>query len=97
MNLFRPLLAACMAGLIATPALADRPRDQDRAFRAKTEGQALTYPQIKERIRPQMNGATPLGPEIRGSNYRLKFIRNGRLIWVDVDAATGRIVDRSDR
>jgi hypothetical protein len=95
MRLFRTLLAASLAGLIATPALADRPRDQDRAFRATTEGQALTYPELKERIAPQMGDAIPLGPEIRGNTYRLKFIRNGRLIWVDVDAATGRIIGRS--
>ena len=24
--------------------------------------------------------------------YRLKFIRNGRMIWVDVDAQTARIL-----
>ena len=38
-----------------------------------------------------------LGPEFRGDTYRLKFMRDGRVIWVDVDAATGRIKGRSGR
>jgi uncharacterized membrane protein YkoI len=27
--------------------------------------------------------------------YRFKFMRDGRVIWVDVDAQTGRIIRRS--
>jgi hypothetical protein len=96
MRLFRTLLAAtCMAGLLATPALADRPRDQDRAFEATREGRSMPLPMIERRVMPHMGGADYLGPEFRGSTYRLKFMRNGRVIWVDVDAATGKIVSRS--
>jgi hypothetical protein len=36
-----------------------------------------------------------LGPEINGGAYRMKFIQNGRVIWVDVDPQTGRILRRS--
>jgi uncharacterized membrane protein YkoI len=97
MSLFRTLLAASLAGLIATPALADRPRDQDQAFRATTEGRAIPLPQIRDRVMRDMGGAEYLGPEFRGDTYRLKFVRDGRVIWVDVDAATGRIVGRSGR
>ena len=95
MRLFRTLLAACVAGLLATPALADRPRDQDRAFEATREGRSMPLPMIERRVMPHMGGADYLGPEFRGSTYRLKFMRNGRVIWVDVDAATGKIVSRS--
>jgi len=42
-----------------------------------------------------MGGADYLGPELKGDNYRLKFMQGGRVIWVDVDSATGRIVRRS--
>lgn len=98
MSLFRTLAAAAIAaGLIASPALADRPRDQDRAFRAKEEGRSMPLPQIERRVMPFMGGAEYLGPEFRGKTYRLKFMRNGRLIWVDVDADTGRIIGRSGR
>jgi hypothetical protein len=100
MNLFRPLFAALLgAGLIASPALADPPRDrdrdQDRAFEATKQGRSMPLPKIERRVMPFMDGADYLGPEFNGEVYRLKFMRNGRVIWVDVDAATGRIIRRS--
>ena len=72
-----------------------RPRDQDRAFRAAREGRSMPLPMIERRVRPHMGGADYLGPEIKGETYRLKYMQDGRVIWVDVDAATGRIVRRS--
>ena len=109
MSLYRTLLLSLCAAsaLVATPALArpkdevarmaslDRPRDQDRAFRATQEGRSMPLPQIERRVIPRMGGADYLGPEFRGRNYRLKFMDNGRVIWVDVDAATGKIKGRS--
>ena len=99
MNLVRTLFAALIsAGLIATPALADDPpRDQDRAFEATKQGHSMPLPKIERRVMPFMDGADYLGPEFNGETYRLKFMRNGRVIWVDVDAATGRILRRSKR
>jgi hypothetical protein len=98
MSLFRTLFAAVIAaGLIATPAWADRPRDQDRAFKATVEGRSMPLPQIERRVMPFMGGADYLGPEFRGDTYRLKFMRDGRVIWVDVDARNGRIIGRSGR
>lgn len=95
--LLRTLLAAGIAsGLLATPAMADRPRDQDRAFEATREGRAMPLPRIERRVIPFMGGADYLGPELKGDNtVRLKFMKNGRVIWVDVDAATGQIKRRS--
>jgi hypothetical protein len=96
MSLFRKTaLAALCAGLLATPALADPPRDADRAFDAKRQGRAMPLPNIERRVMPFMGGADYLGPEFNGDRYRLKFVKEGRVIWVDVDAATGRIVGRS--
>ena len=100
MTMFRPLFAAALAvGLLTGPALADRPRDRDSAFRATTEGRAIPLPVIRDRVMREMardrEPAEYLGPEFRGDTYRLKFMRGNRVIWVDVDAATGRIVGRS--
>ncbi|HUE78959.1 MAG TPA: PepSY domain-containing protein [Sphingomicrobium sp.] len=96
MSLFRTLLAALLgAGLAASPALADPPRDQDRAFEAAREGRSMPLPKIERKVMPFMGGADYLGPELNGGTYRLKFMRGGRVIWVDVDAATGRILRRS--
>ena len=68
MSLFRTLvLSLCAASAaVATPALArpndevarlawlDRPRDQDRAFRATQEGKSMPLPQIERRVLPRM-------------------------------------------
>ena len=105
------LLALTATSLVATPALAapaavarvlalaglaeQRPRDQDRAFRATREGRSMPLPMIERRVRPHMGGADYLGPELKGETYRLKYMQDGRVIWVDVDAATGRIVRRA--
>ena len=107
------LLALAATGMLAAPATASpvtvmqglaaagldqvRPRDQDRAFRATREGRSMPLPMLERRVRPHMGGADYLGPELRGETYRLKYMQDGRVIWVDVDAATGRIKRKSDR
>ena len=96
MSLYRNLVAAAFAaGLLASPVLADPPRDADRAFKATRDGRSMPLPKIERRVMPFMGGADYLGPEFNGQTYRLKFMRDGRVIWVDVDAATGRILRRS--
>jgi hypothetical protein len=109
MPLFRTLLAALIAvSFVGAPALADRPhgreagrdlpapaREADRAFRDTQQGRSLPLPQLERKVMPFMGGADYLGPELNGGSYRLKFMENGRVIWVDVDAQTGRIIRRS--
>ena len=96
MILFRTLLAAVIAASFAgAPALADPPRESDRAFRDTQQGRSLPLPQLERKVMPFMGGADYLGPEINGGTYRMKFMENGRVIWVDVDAQTGRIIRRS--
>jgi hypothetical protein len=96
MTLFRLLFAvAIAAGLTSAPALGDPPRDADRAFREHQQGRSMPLPQIERRVMPFMGGADYLGPEINGGSYRMKFMENGRVIWVDVDPQTGRILRRS--
>ena len=55
----------------------------------------MPLPQLERRVLPFMGGADYLGPEFNGRTYRLKFMKDGHVIWVDVDAATGRIIGRS--
>ena len=96
MTPFRTLLAAFfVATLAGAPALADPPREAERAFRDTQRGRALPLPQLERRVMPFMGGADYLGPELNGETYRLKFMENGSVIWVDVDALTGRIIRRS--
>ena len=88
------LAAAVARGLTRAPALADPPRDADRAFRSREQGRSMPLPQLERRVMPMMGGADYLGPEINGDFYRFKFMQNGRVIWVDVDGQ-GRVVRRS--
>jgi hypothetical protein len=96
MRLLRTLLlaAAVAGGLTSAPALADPPRDANRAFQGVREGRSMPLPQLERRVMPMMGGADYLGPELNGDTTRFKFIQNGRVIWVDVDGQ-GRVVRRS--
>jgi hypothetical protein len=96
MKLLRTLLfaAAVAGGLTSAPALADPPRDANRAFQGVREGRSMPLPQLERRVVPMMGGADYLGPELNGDTTRFKFIQNGRVIWVDVDGQ-GRVVRRS--
>ena len=96
MTLFKPLCAAVIAaGVLASPALADPRGESDRAFQAIQEGRSMPLPQLERKILPFMGGADYLGPELNGGVYRFKFIQDGQVIWVDVDARSGRILRRS--
>jgi len=97
MTLLRTLLVAgtIAAGLTSAAALADPARDSQRAFQDRREGRSMPLPQLERRVMPFMGGADYLGPELNGATYRFKFIQNGRVLWVDVDAQSGRILRRS--
>jgi len=91
------VFSAVLGILASSPAADARPRDteQDAAFRATREGHIMPLRLIEAIVVPRMRGADYLGPELNGDVYRLKFIRNGQVIWIDIDARTGRIVGRS--
>ena len=88
-------LFLALAAVTSPAAALERPRDQDRAFEAIRQGRSMPLPMIERKVLPFMSGADYLGPEFDGRTYRLKFMRGGRVIWVDVDAASGRILGRS--
>ncbi|HEX8936847.1 MAG TPA: hypothetical protein VF776_01145 [Sphingomicrobium sp.] len=95
MKLLRTLfLAAIVGGFTSVSALADPPRDANRAFQGVREGRSMPLPQLERRVIPMMGGADYLGPELNGDTTRFKFIQNGRVIWVDVDGQ-GHVVRRS--
>ncbi|MFM7402726.1 MAG: hypothetical protein ACKO1N_01255 [Erythrobacter sp.] len=99
-SLFSLLLSFLAAvTLVAAPASAqDQPSgDQGEARRETKAGTQLPLREIERRVLPQMSGAEYLGPAYDSSAraYRLKFIREGRVTYVDVDARTGRIIGRS--
>ena len=100
-NMIFPLLAGALAvSTLATPALADNRSAQESARKEMSAGNVMKLRDIERIVVPQI--------ERRGSNiqyltpefdevsraYRMKFIDNdrGQMIWVDVDARTGRIL-----
>lgn len=90
-----PILAALAALAVPTaPALAFAPKaDQQQARKQMGEGN-LSLRQIEARVLPKMRGMEYLGPEYFEDTrvYRLKFVDNGRVIFVDVDARSGSIL-----
>jgi uncharacterized membrane protein YkoI len=98
MMVVRLLSLIALCALAAVPADA-RPRDkeQEAAFRATQQGRFMPLRAIEARILPRMRGADYLGPELDYgmARYRLKFMREGQVIWVDVDARTGQVLGQS--
>lgn len=90
--------ALAMAGLVAPAAAQEQPGgDQGEARREAKAGNQLSLREIERRILPQMQGSEYLGPayDSIARAYRLKFIKDGRVTHVDVDARTGKVIGRS--
>lgn len=92
------LLAALVCTAIATAlaipsAMAGQRDEQDAARRAMLDGRVMPFAVIKKRTEREVGDATYLGSEFNQNNnrYRLKYVRDGRVMWVDVDGRTGDI------
>lgn len=87
---------ALAASVGAAPVHAQQSRGDQQSARAELQaGRILPIRSIERRIIPRMEqGDEYIGFEYDATvqAYRLKFIRNGRMIWVDVDAQTARIL-----
>ncbi len=88
------MCAALVPALSAKAAPGDA---QGEARREVHSGAVLQLREIERRVVPTMPGMQYLGPEYDPSAmaYRLKFIRDGRVVFVDVDARTGQIIKQS--
>jgi hypothetical protein len=96
----KPLLALALSAVLTTavPASAQQPKsDQGMARKEAQAGQILKSREIEARILPMMGNAEYLGfaYDSTAMAYRLKFIREGRVLFVDVDARSGRIIQKS--
>jgi hypothetical protein len=102
----RILASLAAMALLSGPLLATDALAQARSFQPGAGEQASAREQmqagrnmpirdIERRIIPQMERTDEyIGFEYdpAAAAYRLKFIRDGRVIWVDVDARTARIL-----
>ena len=88
-------VAAAVVATGVSPVFALAPKaDQQSARKQMSNGKVLSLRQIEGIILPQMNGMEYLGPEYYDNTkfYRLKFVDDGRVIFVDVDARSGSII-----
>lgn len=98
MKLTVPLIATVLASMVPVAAQAQqRPDEQNEVRRDLRSGAVRSLRDIERRVLPTKPGMQYLGPEYDPSAmvYRLKFIRDGRVTFVDVDAKTGQIMGES--
>ena len=91
-------VALALAGTATAASAAMQSRsEQGEARKEMRAGNVLSLREIERRILPQMRGSEYLGPayDATARAYRLKFIKDGRVTYIDVDARTGRIINRS--
>ncbi|RDC60363.1 hypothetical protein HME9302_01567 [Alteripontixanthobacter maritimus] len=100
-KLFTRSLAATMAatlafGGIVAPASAQPRTDQGEARKQMRAGKLISLRTIENRVRPMYPDHKYLGPSYDSTAmaYRLKFMKDGKVTYVDVDARTGRILRR---
>ncbi len=94
-----PILTPLLAGVAVAQAPDQRHGDQRSAFEARKTGRSLSLREIEARVIPTMRGSQYIGFDYDSGSaiYTLKFLRDGTVIWVDVDGRTGQIVGRTDR
>ena len=92
------LIAFALAPVLApAPVLAGPGNEQGQVRTEMRAGNVRPLREIERKVVPMMSGMQYLGPEYDPAAlaYRLKFIRNGRVIFVDVDARSGDIIRHS--
>ena len=83
--------------LPALPAQAEPNKEQGQVRKDMRAGNVRSLREIERRVLPTMPGMQYLGPEYdpAAMAYRLKFIRNGRVVFVDVDARSGQVLQQN--
>jgi len=101
LSIMRFSTALIALGLLAAVAPAadaqQRADEQGEARRDLRNGNVRSLREIEGRVLPTKQGMQYLGPEYdpTAMAYRLKFIQGGRVVFVDVDARTGRVLGES--
>lgn len=92
----RLLLASLALAMPLTADAAPRRDAQGEVRKDMREGKVVSLRDIERQILPAMPGMQYLGPEYdpAAMAYRLKFIRDGRVVFVDVDARSGQIISQ---
>lgn len=93
------VLVSLALALPAAAAPDQRRGEQQRVYEATREGRILPRREIEGRVVPTMPGAQYIGFDFDSGSgiYTLKFLRDGTVIWVEVDGRTGQILGRTGR
>ena len=86
--------AVMAATLPIAPAWSAPGDTQGQVRKDMRAGNVRSLREIEQAILPTMKGMDYLGPEYDSAAlaYRLKFIKNGRVVFVDVDARSGEVL-----
>lgn len=90
-----PIAIAMLLICSASVPLAAQPSGEQGMVRKEMRaGNVRSLRDIERQVLPTMPGMQYLGPEYdpTAMAYRLKFIRNGRVVFVDVDARSGSVI-----
>ena len=92
--LARLAIASALVGVPLATQAAPRRDAQVEARKDMREGNVRSLRDIERRVLPTKPDMQYLGPEYdpAAMAYRLKFIRNGRVVFVDVDARSGQVL-----
>ncbi len=91
-------VALLVALPLAVPvAFAEPNGEQGQVRKDIRAGNVRSLREIEQRILPSMPGMQYLGPEYDpvAMAYRLKFIRAGKVVFVDVDARSGAVLNQT--
>ena len=93
MRLTKTLFAIVALTVVVPAEASQRPTEQNDARRDLRNGSVQSLRDIERRVLPMKPGMQYLGPEYDPDAlvYRLKFMHDGRVVFVDVDARTGQI------
>jgi uncharacterized membrane protein YkoI len=99
-SIFSALLAGAavaVGSLSGGGVMAQTRGDQGQVRKEMKAGNVRSLREIEKQVLPQMRGSQYLGPEYDAAAmaYRLKFIRDGRVMFVDVDARSGEVMRKS--
>lgn len=90
-------IALALSGHAIVPAVAKSSDEQGEARKEMKAGNIMRIRDIEKRVLSSMGKAEYLGfaYDPAALAYRLKFIQDGRVTYVDVDARTGHVINRS--
>ncbi|MGJ3625912.1 PepSY domain-containing protein [Sphingomonas sp. MMS24-JH45] len=93
------LLLAGSLPTAAAPQPSEQERDGVAAWRAMRQGKLLPLREVERRVVPTMKDAQYIGfdLELPSGVYTLKFLKDGNVIWVDVDGRSGKIIGQTGR